>query len=106
MDVLQTVVQDAPARQPSYSGGMGRITVRRPALRLDVDEASSAGDGEPRRRVETLAVEEPMELRVDGQPMTTTMRTPGDDFDLTLGFLHAEGVVTSAADVALPGALP
>ena len=52
------------------------------------------------RRPDTLAVEEPMEIRVDGEPLTVTMRTPGDDFDLTLGFLHGEGLICAADDVA------
>jgi FdhD protein len=51
------------------------------------------------RRPDTLAVEEPMEIRVDGKPLTVTMRTPGDDFDLTLGFLYSEGLVAEADDV-------
>jgi FdhD protein len=41
-----------------------------------------------------------MEIRVDGEPLTVTMRTPGDDFDLTLGFLHGEGLIGHAEDVA------
>ena len=41
-----------------------------------------------------------MEIRVDGEPLTVTMRTPGDDFDLTLGFLHGEGLIGAADDVA------
>jgi FdhD protein len=40
-----------------------------------------------------------MEIRVGGSALTVTMRTPGDDFDLTLGFLHGEGLVHSAQDV-------
>ncbi|GAA4963055.1 formate dehydrogenase accessory sulfurtransferase FdhD [Kineococcus glutinatus] len=51
------------------------------------------------QRPDTLAVEEPLQVRVGGQPLTVTMRTPGDDFDLVLGFLHAEGLVTCARDV-------
>ena len=57
------------------------------------------------RRPDTLAVEEPMEIRVDGEPITVTMRTPGDDFDLTLGFLHGEGLIGAADDVAAADAL-
>ncbi|WP_423796980.1 formate dehydrogenase accessory sulfurtransferase FdhD, partial [Mycobacterium tuberculosis] len=40
-----------------------------------------------------LAVEEPLEIRVNGTPVTVTMRTPGSDFELVQGFLLAEGVV-------------
>ena len=41
-----------------------------------------------------------MEIRVNGRPLTVTMRTPGDDFDLAIGFLVSEGVVHAADDVA------
>jgi FdhD protein len=75
---------------------MGRVTQRTPAVRIDVTEAAA-----PRvtRRPDTAAVEEPMEIRVAGKALTVTMRTPGDDFDLTLGFLHAEGLVRATSDV-------
>jgi len=70
----------------------GRVTVRRPVLRIR--------EGAVDRRADTLAAEEPMEIRVDGRPLAVTMRTPGDDFDLAVGFLASEGVVRRAADVA------
>ncbi|MGW2646220.1 formate dehydrogenase accessory sulfurtransferase FdhD [Streptomyces sp. NPDC001393] len=70
---------------------MGRVTVRRRVLRIR-DGASTA-------RPDTLAAEEPMEIRVGGRPLTVTMRTPGDDFDLAAGFLAGEGVVHGAGDV-------
>ena len=71
---------------------MGRVTVRRPVLRLRAGLAS--------RRPDTLVAEEPLEIRVGGRPLTVTMRTPGDDFDLALGFLVSEGVVHRTMDVA------
>jgi FdhD protein len=71
---------------------MGRVTVGRPVLRVR--------DGVISRRPDTLAAEEPMEIRVNGRPLTVTMRTPGGDFDLAIGFLVSEGVVHSADDVA------
>jgi FdhD protein len=44
-----------------------------------------------------LAVEEPLEIRLGGRPIAVTMRTPGHDEELAIGFLHSEGVrVTSA----------
>ncbi|MDF0528723.1 formate dehydrogenase accessory sulfurtransferase FdhD [Tsukamurella sp. 8F] len=70
---------------------MGRITVRRPVAKLTVGE-------EPRRRIDTLAVEEPLEIRVAGAPLTITMRTPGHDVELAAGFLVSEGVVGAPAD--------
>lgn len=71
---------------------MGRVTVGRPVLRVR--------DGVISRRPDALAAEEPMEIRVNGRPLTVTMRTPGGDFDLAIGFLVSEGVVHSADDVA------
>ncbi|MEV0600568.1 formate dehydrogenase accessory sulfurtransferase FdhD [Streptomyces sp. NPDC050315] len=71
---------------------MGRVTARRRVLRIR--------DGVPSYRPDTLAAEEPMEIRVGGRPLTVTMRTPGDDFDLAAGFLVSEGVVHAADDVA------
>ena len=40
-----------------------------------------------------VAVEEPLEIRVDGAPLAVTMRTPGHDEELALGFLHGEGLI-------------
>ena len=40
-----------------------------------------------------VAVEEPLEIRVDGVPLTVTMRTPGHDEELALGFLYGEGLI-------------
>ena len=49
-------------------------------------------------RADSVAVEEPMEIRLEvggeERPVSVTMRTPGDDFELTAGFLFTEGVVT------------
>jgi FdhD protein len=40
-----------------------------------------------------VAVEEPLEIRVDGEPIAVTMRTPGEDEELALGFLYGEGLI-------------
>jgi FdhD protein len=71
---------------------MGRVTARRPILRIR--------DGQYSRRPDTLAAEEPLEIRVGGRPLTVTMRTPGNDFDLAAGFLVSEGAVYAADQVA------
>jgi len=70
---------------------MGRLTVRRPVLRL--------ASGEGRSRPDTLAVEEPLELRVGGRALAVTMRTPGHDVELAHGFLLTEGVIGAVDDV-------
>ena len=46
-----------------------------------------------------VAVEAPLEIRVGGRPLVITMRTPGHDEELAAGFLYAEGVVTSGAQI-------
>ena len=71
---------------------MGRVTVRRPVLRLSEDGS--------RRRQDALAAEEPLELRVSGKALAVTMRTPGHDVELAHGFLLTEGVIGAAADVS------
>jgi FdhD protein len=50
-------------------------------------------------RSDALAVEEPLEIRVNSQAITTTMRTPGHDLELTLGWLLGEGIISSLVDV-------
>jgi FdhD protein len=48
---------------------------------------------------DTVVVEEPLEIRVEGRPVAITMRTPGDDLDLAAGFLWTEGVVEVREDL-------
>lgn len=52
-------------------------------------------------RVDVLAVEEPLEIRVNGVRLAVTMRTPGNDVELAAGFLVSEGVISRAGDVAV-----
>jgi FdhD protein len=47
---------------------------------------------EERRERDSVAVEEPLEIRVNGAPVAVTMRTPGHDEELALGFLLSEGI--------------
>jgi FdhD protein len=71
---------------------MGARTARRRVFRVTVN-------GTEEQRADLLAAEEPLEIRVDGEPLTVTMRTPGDDIDLAAGFLYTEGLLASLADV-------
>lgn len=71
---------------------MGRITSRHKVTRIDLDHGTST-------RVETVAVEEPLEIRVDDDVLTITMRTPGNDIELAHGLLRAEGLIRTREDV-------
>jgi FdhD protein len=70
---------------------VGRVTTRRPVTHLTASAVT--------RRPETLVVEEPLEIRLNGSPLTVTMRTPGSDVELAQGFLLTEGVIGGRDDV-------
>jgi FdhD protein len=53
-------------------------------------------------RRDEVAVEEPLEIRVDGGPLAVTMRTPGGDDELALGFLYGEGLIDTPRAAAPP----
>ena len=72
---------------------MGRITARRRVTRV-------RRGAQPTTRVDVLAVEEPLEMRVNGERLAVTMRTPGHDVELASGFLVSEGVLVRAEDLA------
>jgi FdhD protein len=52
-----------------------------------------------RDRMDWVAVEAPLEIRLGGKPATVLMRTPGDDEELVRGFLFSEGIIARAADI-------
>jgi FdhD protein len=58
------------------------------------------------RTEDAIAVERALEIRVDGRPLAVTLRTPGHDEELALGFLAGEGVIARGADVAALTATP
>src|SRR6187549_3822547 len=72
---------------------MGRVTRRHAVLRVAPSETI--------RRTDTLAVEEPLEIRLNGESYLVTMRTPGNDIDLVHGLLHSEGIIAGRSDVML-----
>jgi FdhD protein len=72
---------------------MARTMNRRPVTKINLDGS------DPRRRPDDLAAEEPLEIRVRKAPLAVTMRTPGQDIDLAMGFLLTEGVISSSGDV-------
>lgn len=75
---------------------MGRLNRSAAATRYVLGEDGSFTAS---RRAESLTPEEPLEIRLDGRVITTTMRTPGHDLELAHGFLHSEGIIRSARDI-------
>jgi len=79
---------------------MARGSARRGVVRID----TAGGTVSVSHRPDSLAVEEPLEIRVGAPgrtrpPLAVTMRTPGDDIDLALGFLLTEGLIRHAGHV-------
>ncbi len=74
-----------------YDQAMGRVVSERMVTRFRAGQR-------PSRRRDTLAGEEPLEIRVAGAPLAVTMRTPGNDYELAAGFLVSEGVISKASD--------
>ena len=68
-------------------------TARKRVTRISVEPAGVA------ERADLLAAEEPLGIRIGGEAVTMTMRTPGDDVELAAGFLVSEGIVAAASDV-------
>ncbi|WP_193213843.1 formate dehydrogenase accessory sulfurtransferase FdhD [Luteolibacter marinus] len=64
-----------------------------------MDKQVTAIDASGGEAIDRVVIEEPLQIVVDGHPVAVTMRTPGDDAELALGFLLTEGVVTSAGQV-------
>jgi FdhD protein len=68
-----------------------RGIARAPALVIAPDSGLS--------RVDDVVIEAPLEIRVAGDPLAVTMRTPGEDRFLALGFLFAEGIIHALDDI-------
>lgn len=66
-------------------------SVRRKLLRVR--------DGRAQWRGDDVVAEEPLEIRIGGAPVAVTMRTPGNDFELAVGFLLTEGLITAPEQV-------
>jgi len=76
-------------------------------MKASVSHISVWRTPEFQRADDLLAVEEPLQLRLEHGPeedrqstdLTVTMRTPGHDFELAVGFLFSEGIIRRASDV-------
>jgi FdhD protein len=71
-----------------------------PARSVVLTRVTEWEDGATRAVEDMLAVEEPLEIRVNGAPVTVTMRTPGHDRELAAGFLLTEGIIESPDEIS------
>jgi FdhD protein len=82
---------ESRARGREHAARSSDAALRCPAVRY--------AQGAPSSTEDALALEEPLEIRIAGDPFTVTMRTPGYDEELAAGFLFAEGLIASARDL-------
>jgi FdhD protein len=79
---------------------------RLPAPRsIEVTQVTEWADGKLRRVQDSVAGEEPLEIRIGERPLAVTMRTPGNDLELAAGFLFTEGLIQSREQLASLGAI-
>jgi FdhD protein len=70
-----------------------------PERSVELTQVTEWEDGNICSVQDSLAAEEPLEIRIDGVPLTVTMRTPGHDLELAAGFLLTEGIIESADQI-------
>lgn len=69
------------------------------ARSVDLTLVSEWNEGKLRHVQDYLVGEEPLEIRVGGEPLSVTMRTPGHDLELAAGFLFTEGIIQSREQI-------
>lgn len=74
-------------------------TLPRQPRSIDLTQVSEWNDGKVQRKQDYLAAEEPLEIRIGADPLSVTMRTPGQDTELAAGFLFTEGLVQSREQI-------
>ena len=70
-----------------------------PRKNIDMTTVQEWRNGEVHQTPDYLVAEEPLEIRVNGAPLSVTMRTPGDDLELAAGFLLTEGIIQSGRQI-------
>jgi FdhD protein len=74
--------------------------MRPPQRSVEFTQVVEWENGQSRPLTDSLAAEEPLEIRIGNTPITVTMRTPGHDLELAAGFLLTEGIIQTAAQIA------
>ena len=96
-------LREAPATR-----GLSTCSVSGVTVTVDPHVAATwierVAPGGPKERVrDEVAVEEPLEIRVDGEPLAVAMRTPGEDEELAVGFLAGEGLIAGRQELLSVG---
>src|ERR1700761_4338485 len=73
--------------------------MKTPERSFELTQVTEWEDGRVRSVQDSLAAEEPLEIRIGGVPLTVTMRTPGHDRELAAGFLWTEGLIEAAEQI-------
>jgi FdhD protein len=73
--------------------------MRVPERSLELTQVTEWREGYVRPLQDSLAAEEPLEIRIDDSPLAVTMRTPGHDLELAAGFLMTEGIIDSMEQI-------
>ena len=90
------IASRADCSQASTTGTLPGVSEAPPYSAAQVDVRRLPGGGSER---DAVAVEEPLEIRVNGEPVAVTMRTPGHDEELALGFCLTEGIAPRRASL-------
>lgn len=81
--------------------------MRTPERSVELTQVTEWSEGNVRSIQDSLAAEEPLEIRIGGAPLTVTMRTPGHDLELAAGFLRTEGIIEGKSQIgALRAVVP
>ncbi len=86
--------------RPSRNSGRKDFFMRTPERSVELTQVTEWQDGVVRSQQDSLAAEEPLEICIGSRPLTVTMRTPGHDLELAVGFLLTEGIIQTADQIA------
>ncbi len=98
--------EDRPSAPLSHSAGRLSRQIPQPEHSLEWTQVTVWQDGAATGQQDSLAAEEPLEIRLGDQPLAVTMRTPGHDAELAAGFLLTEGILEDPDDLLRLDAAP
>jgi FdhD protein len=85
---------------PATASSAPKTAARAPERSLELTQVTEWDNGQVRTFQDSLAAEEPLEIRLNDAPLTVTMRTPGHDLELAAGFLLTEGIIDARDQLA------